>query len=289
MSGVSHRFGMSVRTLLSLLVLCICIYPITSSAQTAGDYHPFLSDRFNIGVGIFFPRKNFNLRVDGRNPEEEIDFDEVLRLDDDEVVPSLAFRWRLGKQKKWSLWGQYWRVSDSAGTVLTEDVEWEDVIFKEGSFVKGGVRQEIARIFVGREFFTQQPNHEFGLGLGAALVNLEAFIEGEILTEAGDPEYFRDKVTADAPLPNIGAWYSYSWSPKWIVHARLDYLNANINDYDGELWTGQVGIHWQTFKNIGFGLYYNAFSLSLDVEKKNWRGRVESKQHGPWLAVTASW
>jgi len=45
--------------------------PGTAVAQTADDYHPFLSDRFNIGIGIFYPNKSFKIRVDGSAPEEE--------------------------------------------------------------------------------------------------------------------------------------------------------------------------------------------------------------------------
>jgi len=41
-------------TLVSLLgFLIIALIPATASAQEAGDYHPFLSDKFHIGVGIF--------------------------------------------------------------------------------------------------------------------------------------------------------------------------------------------------------------------------------------------
>ena len=280
---------MNARSLWVLFILCASFCPAASFAQTADDYHPFLSDRFNLGVGVYFPRKSLKIRVDGSHPEEEIDLDEALGLDDDEVVGSLTFRWRFGKQKKWSMWGQYWSLSDSDGAVLTEDIEWEDVVFKEGTYAAAGVDQEIARLFFGRKFFTDQPNHEFGLGLGVHWMSLDTFIEGQILTDEDDLEFRRENVSASFPLPNIGAWYGYSWNPNWIIQARIDWLSANVGDYDGGLWNGQVGIHWQTFKNIGFGLYYNGFVLNVDVDKENWRGKAESKQHGPWLAITASW
>ena len=187
------------------------------------------------------------------------------------------------------MWGQYWSLSDSEKSVLTEDVEWEDIVFKEGTFVAAGIDQEIARLFLGREFFTPQPNHEFGLGLGLHWMNLEAFIEGQILTDQSDLEFRREKVSADFPLPNIGAWYGYSWNSKWILKARLDWFSANVGDYEGDIWNTQVGLHWQAFKNFGFGLYYNGFLVNVDVDRKNWSGEAETKQHGPWLAITASW
>lgn len=285
----NQRASTSVRFLCILLFMCLSFPPATSLAQSADEYHPFLSDRFNLGIGVYFPSKDIKVRVDGSEPGDLIDLDDALKLDNDELVGSLTFRWRFGKQKKWSVWGQYWSLSDSDKAVLTEDLEWEDIVFKEGTYVAGGIDQEITRFFLGREFFTQQPNHEFGLGLGMHWMSLGAFIEGQILTSEGDLEFQRENVSADFPLPNIGAWYGYSWNPKWILQARLDWLSASVGDYKGGIWNSQVGIHWQTFKNIGFGLYYNSFLLNVDVDRENWSGKAETKQHGPWLAITATW
>jgi hypothetical protein len=49
-------------------------------------------------------------------------------------------------------WGQYWATDNSGEAVLTEDVEWEDVVFKEGTFAAGGVELDVVRAFFGREF-----------------------------------------------------------------------------------------------------------------------------------------
>jgi hypothetical protein len=81
----------------------------------------------------------------------------------------------------------------------------------------------------------------------------------------------------------------YSWSPKWLFSARLDWLKVSIGDYSGSLWDARTGIHWQAFENIGLGLYYFAFNLNVDVDKENWHGKAESTNHGPLLALTASW
>lgn len=278
---------MSLFFRLSVAALVAFLLPATATAQTADDYHPFLSDRFNIGIGIFYPSKSFEIRVDGSAPEEEIDFDEALRFDEEDATGSLSFHWRFGE--KWSFWGQYWNTDDEGGAVLEEDIEWEDVVFKSGTFARGGVDIKIARVFFGRTFFNNNPQHEFGLGAGFHWMSLDTFIEGQIIINDDETEFAREAVSAEFPLPNIGAWYLFSWNPKWMIQARADWLSASVGDYSGGLWNAQAGIHWQTFKNIGFGLYYNGFILDVDVDKEDWRGKAEAKQHGPWLAVTATW
>jgi hypothetical protein len=277
---------MKTLTYLTVFALAASLFSSSAVAQASDDYHPFLSDKFNIGIGMFFPKKDFTLRVDGAVPEEEIDFQESLALDDSESVWSLNFRWRFGE--KWSFWGQYWSTESDGGAVLTEDVEWQDVVFKEGTFATGGVDLTIARTFFGRSF-TNAPNYEFGAGAGLHWMEIGAFIEGEIIIDENTTGFQRESVSADFPLPNVGAWYMYSWNKQWLFQARVDWLSVSIGDYSGGLWNAQVGIHWQAFKNIGFGLTYNAFELDVDVDKSDWRGSADISQNGPFLAVTAAW
>lgn len=256
------------------------------AAQTADDYHPFLSDKFNLEAGVFVPQISFGARVDGSLPEEEIDFDQALNLDDNQSAASVNFRWRFGK--KWSFWGQAWATNDTGKAVLEEDIEWEDVVFKKGTFAKGGVALDVVRAFFGREF-SLGPQHELGIGLGLHWMNLDTFLEGEVIINDTTTDFQRASVSASFPLPNIGAWYMYSWSPKWLFQSRADWLSATIGDYSGSLWDAQVGINYQAFKNIGFGLYYNSFLLDVDVDKGDWRGSADFTQHGPLFTVSATW
>ncbi len=255
--------------------------------QTTPEFHPFLTERFMVGVGAFFPTKDFNIRVEGDAPEEEINFDEVFRFEDDEATFAGMFRWNFGE--KWSFWLQGWQVNDSETALLTEDISWEDVEFKEGTFATGGLDTRVARLFFGRKFSLDNPGHEVGIGAGVHWLELEAFLEGQVLSSVGDLEFRRESVETDFPLPNIGGWYHYSWSPNWMVGGRIDWLSASVGDYSGGLWHLQGGINWAPWRNIGFGLYYTYFSLDVDIDKSNWSGSAESKQYGPYLSVTAHW
>jgi len=269
------------------LVLLITVFSVNSAiAQTADDYHPFLSDKFNLDIGSFWPQINFDARVDGSDPDEEFDFDEALNLTDKQAAAAINFRWRFGK--KWSLWGQYWSTDNSGKAVLEEDVEWEDVVFKKGTFASGGVELDVGRVFFGRQF-DLAPQHEFGLGFGLHWMDLDTFLEGEIIIDDSTTDFQRVSAQTAIPLPNVGAWYMYSWSPKWMVSTRVDWLSASIGDFSGNLWDVQAGVNYQAFKNIGVGVYYKGFLLDVDIDKSDWHGRADFSQHGPLLALTATW
>ena len=278
---------MKYLTQLMVIVILTLMVAAPLRAQSAEDYHPYLSDKFHLGIGFYFPDKGFKVRVDGSAPEEEIDFEQEFRLDENETTGLAEFRWRFGE--KWSFWGQYWSVESNGGAVLDEDIEWEDVVFKEGTFAAAGYDVSIARIFFGRTFFNTGPQHEFGLGGGFHWMEIGSYIEGQIKTSIVETEFHRESISAGFPLPNIGAWYMYSWSPKWMVQTRIDWLSATVGDYSGGLWNAQAGINWQITKHFGLGAYYQAFVLDVDVDKDDWNGKAEATQHGPLLALSLTW
>jgi len=99
----------------------------------------------------------------------------------------------------------------------------------------------------------------------------------------------RRSVGVAAPMPNIGVWYHYAFSPKWLGTARLDWLDVSIGDFSGGLWNSSVGIQYQAFKHVGFDLPYQFLQLKVDIDKSDWRGGVDLQYQGPLLSVTANW
>jgi hypothetical protein len=269
-----------------LLVLLLSNAVTAQNSQVSDRYHPFLSDTFNLGIGAFQTQKNFDIQVDGSSPGDDIDFDEALGLEDSETSLTINFRWRY--TDNWSLFGQYWAISSGGGAVLEENTEWNDVVFKKGTFANAGVDTTILRIFFGRSFLKNSPGQELGVGLGLHWMEIDAFIEGEAITDI-TTEFRHESVSASVPLPNIGAWYLYSWSPKWAAQARVDWLSVTVGDYSGGLLGGMVGVNYQISGAVGLGLSYNVFGIDVDAKGEDLRGRIETHQDGPRLSLTATW
>ena len=272
--------------LISALLMASTMAPTLAAAQEPDQSHPFLSNRFQLAVGAFARQQDFKIAANGSAPEEEIDFDETLGVDDDDTSASLTFRWNFGS--KWSLWGQAWKVNAGGGAVLTEDVEFEDLVFQQGSTVAAGVRNKVGRVFLGRKF-SEGPRHELGLGIGFHWLEIGAYIEGEALINDIPSGIQRGDVDVSAPMPNIGGWYYYSPSKRWLFEARLDWLDVSVGDYSGGIWNSSVGVHFQAFKHLGVGLNYHSFSLNADVDSEDWRGGAELRYRGPFLALTTNW
>ena len=147
------------------------------------------------------------------------------------------------------------------------DVEWRDVVFQQGSSVAIGHDFELIRVFFARRFESKKDHHEFGVGGGLHWIGLGACIEGNAIIAGGGNAFRTESVSVTAPLPNIGAWYTYSISPDWALKARLDWLRFNIGEYDGGLINASFGINYRVFKYAGIGLSYNIFDLDVGINK----------------------
>ena len=270
---------------LGLLLACS---PNPASAEVRDDLHPLLGARFHVDIGPFFPNKRLRLGVDGSvDPiSPYIDFNGQLGLEAADETFSLDVGWRFSS--KWLLTAQYFESANRSARQLDEDIEWEDLVFPAGSFVAAGSGFRLTSLFFGRALDTKE-RHEFGLGMGLDLIEINAYIEGRALDPDGGEFSGREAVRTDAPLPNIGAWYKYSISPSWAFRTRLHWIDASIDEYDGRVTNLSFGFNWRFSKHVGLGLNYNDFELDLKVREADWRGRVINRHDGLFLHLSGYW
>lgn len=276
------------------LGLCAVAFSIASGTTLAQDYeyHPMLEDNFDVFLGYFRSDNTFKISAENINFEtgqnDDTDFGKNLGVDQTSALLNGQLRWRFGSKRMWSIAAQYFENNASGDATLKEDVEWQDVIFREGTFVGAGVSLSVTRLFLGRSFIKNERS-DFGAGVGIHNLDLSAYIEGEILVNDGGTGFHRGNAAESQILPNIGAWYLFSPARKWLLRARVDWISANIDDYDGTLWNTNVGVNYQFARHFGVDLSYQYFNLNLTVDGSNWKGGVDMTYSGPVLALTANW
>jgi len=261
-------------------VLCLAGPQLTVAAE-AEDRHPSLESPFSIDIGVFYPDRELDLRVNGSiaGINDEIDFDKRRQFKSAGDIFAMELSWQF--RGRWSFVGQYFKAEDDNRAVLKEDIEWGNVVFGAGSNVAIGTDFSLTRLFFGWRFDTNK-SHDVGIGGGLHWLNMGTFIEGEILIN-GTSKSARRSVSAEAPLPNIGAWYKYSISPRWALRARLDLLSANVGDYDGLLLNSAIGVNFEAFEHFGIGVNYNYFKLDVGIDKSDWRGDIETLYNGIYV------
>lgn len=249
------------------------------------EKHQILKDRFHFEIGMFIPAKEINIGAHGTSPDEEFDFGDTFRLNDNESTLFLHIEWYF--TKKWKLSIENFSIKNANTIKLEEDIVWEELVFKEGSNVKGGFGINLYRVFVGRTF-SNSLKHEFGAGLGVHALDANAFIEGQVIINETDIKFERRSVSAIIPLPNIGLWYYYAPNTKWAFIARVDWFSLTINEYSGSLYDISPGVKYQFFKNFGLGIDYRYFYLKANVNEDNWDGKFNMGFKGPLISLHAN-
>jgi opacity protein-like surface antigen len=259
----------------------ICLLALPAYAQD--EVHPFISDKFSVQVGVFLPSKKFELSVDGAvaGIDQEFDWEASTGTEDNDEVFMLEGKWRFGE--KWSFRPQYYESDKSSKAVLEEDVYWRNNIIAAGSSVTAGTEFSMIRTFFGRSF-DNRTNVDTGIGIGLHWLEIGAFIIPDVNT-IGD----LSAAKVSGPLPNIGAWYYYSPSPKWFLGGRLDWFEASIDKYDGGITNVSAGVNYQLFQNVGIGLKYQLFRLNVNIEEDKWNGSVQLNYEGPFIYLSGNW
>lgn len=279
-----------MRKVVYLYLITLVMISVSGSVLAQDyDYHPVLSDRFTAYMGVMRSSNSFKIESDAiGNPGDYIDFGDALGVNGHSTFYNGQLRWKFGSTEKWSLSAQYFSNNAKGSSVLTEDLEWDGLTFREGSFADAGVKLKVSRLFVGRSFYKNKQN-DFGMGIGIHNLDISAFIEGEIKVDDETTGFQSAQVGASQVLPNIGGWYNYSPVKKWLLHGRVDWISANIGDYDGGLWNISAGVNYQAWRHVGFDLSWQYFNLHVKVDKADWYGKTKMIYSGPVFAVTFGW
>ena len=167
-------------------------------------------------------------------------------------------------------------------------MEWGDYVFNEGTSVDAGIDMQITRLFFGRKFWGSD-TLEAGFGIGGHILDLTGYINGNATINGEDVGFVQERASVSQPLPNIGGWFRRVYAERWIVRARLDWLAADVDKYDGQIINSSLGFAFSVNRNFGVGLSYNFFEIDLGVDNTNWQGRIRSRFEGPYLALTLYW
>ncbi|MFD1293872.1 hypothetical protein ACFQ5N_08500 [Lutibacter holmesii] len=250
--------------------------------ESTTEKHPILTSKFQLGIGVFIPTQKVKFGVNASSENNEINFGETFDFNNNNARPNTFFDWRFAK--KWKLSTEYFNASYSRQKELEEDIVAGDYTFGKGSEVKIGYKIDLFRLLVGTLISTGQ-QHELGAGLGAHVLNIGPYIEGNAIVNNNDNEFRTASVSATAPLPNLAIWYYYAPTKKWAFTARLDWFGLTYGDYSGSLWDISPSVRYQIIKNLAVSIDYRFFKLNANVNKDVWNGSFDLSFSGPTITL----
>jgi hypothetical protein len=271
-----------------LLAMALLLSAASADAQEDDLAQKLIDAKFDVDIGMFFPDKKRSFRVNGVVGAEniDIDFDQELNFKSSEETFAAEIGWQFGE--RWQVEGQYFSVADSEALILTEDVQWEDIVYQAGSNVSVATSFKVVRLFFSRNF-TTAPHHNLGFGIGVNQMQIRVAVAGQALTEDGSIEFLNEAVSTQAPMPDIGVWYNRRLSPRWVFSTRLDWLKASVDPYDGSLVNAAVALDFAFNEHVALAMNYNYYRLKVGIRDSGWRGEAQVRFHGPYVSIKAFW
>jgi hypothetical protein len=271
-----------MKRILLLMMILIIISAQHTFGQEKESKHPILTNRFQLGIGFYYPTQRVQFKVNSDAEDQEIEFDQTFDFNNNQITPYINFEWRF--TKKWKLEADYFNINYATSAVLEEDIEAGDYIFNKGSTVGIGYKINLYRLFVGR-VISSGFKHELGAGLGLHVLDLGPYIEGNIIVDDGSNEFKRTDVSATAPLPNIALWYYFTPTEKWAFTVKVDWFSLTIDQYSGSLWDISPSVRYQIIKNLGVAIDYRFFGVNAKIREEQWDGGVKLSFSGPTVTL----
>ncbi len=261
---------------------------IAVEVTPAEDMHPLMNDKYWVNVGMLFAARDLDVSADGAlGPVNlDLDFESSVGLDDTPDLFTTEFGWQFSED--WGMSLQFFRSERSVNETLQQTVEWEDLTFEAGIELSAASKISVTRLFFSRRFW-DGGRHSLRLGAGIHLLEVGARIGGQATLDDMTKEYRTSAKSASFPVPNIGAWYRYSPSDRFLLSARVDWFGASVGDFSGEVWNGTAGINFRITEHFGIGLNYQLFEITGRIRETYWRGSFRTRLTGPNVHITAHW
>jgi hypothetical protein len=280
-----------LKTFGTLCATCALLAPVPAMAEDAA-IHPKLGARIYLDVGGYTPSVDTSLRVDRAGGSGTVlDLEDDLDFEDRPTFPYALLNLRLGQ--RWRIEGEYFSIERDKTTVIDRELEIGDSVFPIDATVNSFFDTDVYRLSVGYSFL-KRPNAEVGAALGAHVTTFDLGISaigsgGNIdTTEAADTL---------APLPTIGLYGFYAFSPRWLMLGRVDYFALEYQEYSGGLLNLNVGLEFQLAKHVGLGAGYRYVDLEFTAERTlsvgdfsdDFSGEFEYHYSGPTVYLSFSY
>lgn len=268
-----------VRTAIGVgLALCGMCASGLAAGQEPWTVNPGLQDGFTLEIGAYFPKVETTARLDSAfGPGTSVSFEDDLGLDDRKVQAAILGKLRLGQ--RWRIEGEYFALNRSGTRVINKTINWGGNTYPIGIVVNSEFDSDIYRLSGGYSFI-KDTQAELGVSLGLHVTDFNASLaSANVARRTGD---------ALAPLPTIGLYGSYAFTPRWLLSGRVDFFSLSYNDYDGSLVNAIAAVDYRFTRNFGVGLGYRYVDYDLDVTKSSFSGGVQYQFSGPVLYLVGS-
>jgi len=264
---------------LGSVLLGILASGLAAGQESPWKVHPALQDRWTFQLGAYIPSVDTtaSLNNSAGTVGTSVSFEDDLGFSDRKTLGSFLAGVRLGE--RWKIEFEYFALDRSNSGAINRTINWGDKTYPVNTVVAGEFDSTVYRLSGGYSF-VKNDQAEMGVALGLFVTDFTASLSATgVGGQTGDTL---------APLPTIGLYGAYAFSPRWLLSGRVDYFSLNYGDYNGSLVNVTAGIDYRFHRNFGVGAGYRYVDYDVDITKSSYNGNVTYKFSGPTVYAVAS-
>jgi len=195
----------------------------------------------NTGVGVTVDLENT------LNVESQFD---TVRLD-------TFYRW--GDTNRHQIEFHYFANNREGVRTLTEDITIGDVTYNAGDTLTTSLDLSFANIDYAYAI-VQNDSVRLALSGGLHITGVSLTIDSNLGTA------FQEEESFTAPLPAIGVRLDVALVKNWILKTSVDLFYLEFDNFAGGLSDSYLGVEWNPFTHVGFGLGFNSVRYRVKGE-----------------------
>jgi len=227
-----------------------------------------LDETYQLVIGTSISDYDSKVRINSRDDsiDKEIDFEDVLGLDNEVRLGWIKGVWRMGERHRLNL--IYLPIRRTSSITTSKDIDVGGNVIKAGAMFGTSISTHVFDIEYVYSFF-KRPDLELGLTAGVYWMNslVEVAAAGEVILEGEDVPEFQSDYQANqrliAPLPLLGIAAVYEINPQWRAKVNARYFDITIGDVEGRILSLTLGTEYYFTKHVGLGASLTSFDLSV--------------------------
>jgi len=223
--------------------------------------------QLSVSVGFMYLDADgiFSARLPNGNTVTIIDFDRAGLKESDSSY-WLSVNWR-SPNSRWGAWFGAWRYDVDGSSI------WEDRLeLPDGNEIPVGasvISEFDAQWYIleATYSFYRSETVDTGIGLGIHAVDLDTTITAHFQIGDREAEAISENLDILAPLPNVLAYISWEFAPRWILNARVGYFSLDYDKYSGDIINAHCMVYYSFSPRWALGVGYQFVELDLAVDQ----------------------
>ncbi|MCW8934839.1 MAG: hypothetical protein OQK98_08950 [Gammaproteobacteria bacterium] len=244
-----------------------CLFGLCFSSNVLSD----IDETFSISVGANLANYNSRLSINSQDKSinKGFSFEDDLGYNSHVNAGWISGWYRVGESHRLQL--AYTPINRSSSVQNTKDIIVDNTTIKASASIQS---QASTDIFDFSYIYSVHKTKTLEVGFSAGIYWLSndtnIFAAGEIQAEGDDRSDFKsDYFTQEkiiAPMPLFGLSASYEFSRSWRSHVSLRYLNVQIDETNGSIFSAEAGSEYYFNDNWGIGTSLAYFDLDIEVK-----------------------